>query len=95
MADFTSALKIDPKHASAHVNRALALTDQGEHSKAMVDFDKAIALGVDEADVWAARGGVNEALGRSESAQQDFAKAIALNPSHERALEGQARVQSK
>ena len=93
MADFGSAIRIDPKHGSAYVNRALSLADTGEHATAIKDFDKAISLGVDDPEVWAARGGVNEALGRAEAARHDFAKAVAANPGHERALEGLARLQ--
>ena len=93
MADFGSAIHIDPKHGSAYVNRALSLADTGEYATAIKDFDKAISLGVDDPEVWAARGGVNEALGRAEAARHDFAKTIAANPSHERALEGLARLQ--
>jgi hypothetical protein len=45
LADFTKALRLDPKSARAYYQRGLAHTDTGDYVRALEDFDQALRLG--------------------------------------------------
>ena len=42
--DFTDAIRIDPKYATAYYNRGLVWKAKGDNDKAMADYDEAIRL---------------------------------------------------
>ena len=44
MADFTEAIKIDPHHPEAYVNRGLLRLQQGMKTEAERDFARSIAV---------------------------------------------------
>ena len=44
LADFSAALKLDPKLAMAHVNRGSALQDKGDRAGAIASYRAALAI---------------------------------------------------
>ena len=44
ISDFTEAIRLDPKLASAYYNRGIAYENKGEHDKAIADYTEAIRL---------------------------------------------------
>ena len=44
IADYTEAIRLNPKYAEAYYNRGVAYEDKGEHDKAIADFTEAIRL---------------------------------------------------
>src|SRR5262245_5379233 len=44
IADFTGAIKIDPKHVSAYNARGLAYASKGDYERAIADVTKAVEL---------------------------------------------------
>ena len=47
LLDFDRALVLEPKLALGYAGRALAFTQLGQHSLALIDTEMAVALGVD------------------------------------------------
>ena len=44
IADFTEAIRLDPKYAEAYCNRGCAYRNKGDYDKAIADFTEAIRL---------------------------------------------------
>ena len=44
IADYTEAIRLDPKDAKAYYNRGVAYGEKGERDKAIADFTEAIRL---------------------------------------------------
>lgn len=44
IADFTEAIKLDPKHNYAYSNRGLVYAKKGQHDRAIGDYNEAIKL---------------------------------------------------
>ena len=44
IADFTEAIRLDPKSAQAYANRALAYVEKSEYDKAITDLTEVIRL---------------------------------------------------
>ena len=51
MADFNQAIKINPKYAAAYRNRGDAKRKKGDVNGAITDFNRAVKLGLQSADV--------------------------------------------
>ena len=66
--------------ATAYKNRGNAYDDKGEYDRALEDYEQALAINPQDADVFNSRGTTYTALGRYERAIQDFDQAIKLNP---------------
>src|SRR5207248_11488514 len=49
IAEFTEALRLDPKHAKAYFQRGLAHTDKGEYDEAVADTAEAIRIDPEDA----------------------------------------------
>lgn len=79
-ADFSSALRIDPKNVEALERRAKAYTLAGEHDKAAADWTRVIALNPNHMIAYHSRGTSNLAAGNHTQALEDFAKALAIDP---------------
>ena len=47
MADYDTALRLEPGHPINHVNRAMLLTDMGDTAGAMASIRKALAIAPD------------------------------------------------
>jgi tetratricopeptide (TPR) repeat protein len=52
IADYTEALRLDPKYAMAYDNRALAYRSKGDTDRAIANYDKAIQLKPDLAEAY-------------------------------------------
>ena len=65
--------------ATAYKNRGNAYDDKGEYDRALEDYEQALAINPQDADVFNSRGTTYTALGRYEHAIQDFDQAVKLN----------------
>ncbi len=77
LAAFDAALAIDPGHAAAHANRALALRALGRAAEALDALDRALALGLADAMLHNARGEILADLGHPDAALASFHAALA------------------
>jgi tetratricopeptide (TPR) repeat protein len=80
VADFTAALRLDPKQAAFYINRATARQRQGAPDEAIADYDKALQLDPQNATVHNDRGVAQLARGKFAEAITDCSEAIRLNP---------------
>ena len=79
--DYTAALERDPGFLAALVNRGLARAELRQYGPALIDFDRALALGgPGDASLAAGRGLALEGLGRHAEADAAFREAFALAP---------------
>jgi tetratricopeptide (TPR) repeat protein len=92
VADFTVAIRLDPKNASALNNRGLAYRKKGDLDAAIKDYTGAIELNPIYALAYNNRGYVFEAKGDKQAAAADFRRALALDPSLVGAKEGLKRL---
>ena len=44
IADYTEAIRLDPKYAEAYCNRGIAYGKKGDHDEAIADFTAAIQI---------------------------------------------------
>jgi len=81
--DFSTAIQLDPRHATAYFFRADGLLRQERLEEAVADFSQAIELGAHQeidfspANAYLFRGYAVMALGRLDQAAADFSQAIA------------------
>lgn len=81
--DLSTAIQLDPRHATAYFFRADGLLRQERWDEAVADFSRAIELGAERevdfslADAYLFRGYAVMALGRLDQAATDFSQAIA------------------
>ena len=89
IADFTDAIRLDPKNAHAYNDRGLAWKDKGDHDRALADLTAAIAInplprsdlpGSGFVNVYANRGSAWQAKGDLDRAIADFDRAVSLAP---------------
>ncbi len=80
VADYTEAIRFDPKDPSAYVGRAYAWIAKTEYDKALSDFTEAIRLDPKVAEFYTGRG--NAWIGKREydKALVDFNEVSRLNP---------------
>ena len=50
IADYTEAIRLDPKYAKAYNNRGAAYKAKGQHDRATSDFTEAIRLNPEDAE---------------------------------------------
>lgn len=77
VADFSSALKLDPQNERALYYRGLAHLNKGDFEKAADDLNRAIALNPERGAAFLARGLSKSELGREDEAINDFKAAVA------------------
>jgi tetratricopeptide (TPR) repeat protein len=71
--------------ALAFYERANVLLDEGENTRAIADYDRAIALDPTNARAFNNRGLAHAALGQNDQALADYARAVQLDPGYVRA----------
>ena len=82
IADYDSAIRLNPDHANTYYNRGTAKGDLGQHFAAIADFDIAIRLKPDLAEAYYNRGAAKSDLGQHFAAIADYDTAIRLKPDH-------------
>jgi tetratricopeptide (TPR) repeat protein/serine/threonine protein kinase len=80
IADYSEAIKLEPKHASAWGGRGAVYCDRlGQPAQAVDDFSEAIKLAPKDAQAWANRGFAYFKLGKLDKAVDDCSEAIKLD----------------
>ncbi len=74
IADFTEAIRFDPKSVLAYCHRGLAYAMKGDNDKAITDCTEAIRLDPKMANAYAIRGNAYKSKGESAKADADFAQ---------------------
>jgi tetratricopeptide (TPR) repeat protein len=81
LADYTQAIKLNPKFAFAYYNRGNIWGDLGDYKRAIADYTQAIKHQPD-ADMYNNRGAAQRDLGNHQAAIDDYSQAIQLNPNY-------------
>ena len=80
LARSTEAIRIDPDHPHAWVERGDLKARRGQHEGAIADYDRAIRLDPSNAGAYMNRSMVKAELGRHDEAIADLDKAMRLDP---------------
>lgn len=80
IAFYRAALALDPTHALAHNNLAVALRRGGHLEEALEHFRRAVALGPSHADFHYNLGGALAAAGDAAGAEAAYERALKLQP---------------
>jgi tetratricopeptide (TPR) repeat protein len=80
MADYTQAIKLDPKGVGAYLGRGNVRYVKGNLNGAMADYNQAIRLNPQFAAAYNNRGNVKERKRDLNGAMADYNQAIKLNP---------------
>jgi Flp pilus assembly protein TadD len=80
IANYTEAMRIDPKFATGLNNRAYAYLAQGDFDRALVDAKKAVQLEPRDPSFVDTRGAIYQKTGALDRAIADFGEAIRLDP---------------
>jgi hypothetical protein len=84
-ADFSEAIRKDPRSVQAHVNRGVARLRLGRINEAVEDFNRAIALSPDDPEIYFNRGNALVAAGLYDIAVEDYTRAVTMTPTFARA----------
>ncbi len=82
VAEYTQAIRQDPKLAEAYNYRGVTRAKWGKYSKAIADYIQAIALNPKYAVAYSNRGAANNHLGQYAEAIADCTQAITLDPKY-------------
>ena len=82
IADYSEAIRLDPKYAYAYNNRGNAYYDKGDHDRAIADYSEAIRLDPKYAQAYFNRGVAYLYAGRLPKALADLGQSSALNPKY-------------
>ncbi|XGV95783.1 MAG: tetratricopeptide repeat protein [Leptolyngbya sp. BL-A-14] len=85
IAHYKRATTLDPNHAEAHGNLAVALQDRGDWEKAIQHFQRSLALNPNHAPTHFNAGNLALAQKRFDEAILHYQQAISLNPTYARA----------
>ena len=78
IADYTEAIRLDPKIAAAYYNRAISYAEKGDHDQAIADCTEAIRLNQTQPVYYVRRARAYRALGDEAKAASDEKKAQEL-----------------
>ena len=81
IADYTEAIRLDPKYAKAYNNRGIAYRHKGEFDKAIADYTEAIRLDPKFAVAYCGRGIAYRRRPSYDKAIADYTEAIRLTRS--------------
>ena len=82
IADYDTAIRLNPDYAEAYLNRGSAKHKLGQRFAAIADYDSAIRLNPDYANAYYNRGIAKGQLGQHFAAIADFDTAIRLKPDY-------------
>ena len=85
LADFASAIGLDPGNALSPYNRGIVYLDTRRYELAIADFTRAIELEPSFALAYLNRGLSHEARGDNDAAVKDYRRVLALDPAVEAA----------
>jgi lipoprotein NlpI len=80
IADYSEAIRLDPKGAAAFNNRGSAYSDKGDLDRAIADYNEAIRLDPTSARAFNNRGFAYRAKGDLDRAIADYSEAIGIDP---------------
>lgn len=92
IADYTQAIKLNPKFTYAYNNRGEAYDNKGQYDRAIADYTQAITLYPKDADAYGNRGVAYEKTGQRDKALADYRKAIEHRPGDRVATSGLKRL---
>lgn len=95
IADYDTALDLNPQDALTHYNKGLTEIHLGQNKEAIADFDVAIDLNPQFVDAYNDRGIAKSRSGQDKEAIADFDKAIHLDPDSCRAYYSRGLVNDK
>jgi S1-C subfamily serine protease len=82
IADYTSALKINPKYDLAYFNRGLARSNLADKQGAIADYNSAIKINPNFASTYFLRGVARAELGDTQGAITDFTMGLKIDPNN-------------
>jgi tetratricopeptide (TPR) repeat protein len=82
IADYTEAIRLDPKSDAAYHNRGVAQRDKGDLDRAIADYTEAIRLNPKSDAAYHNRGVAHKAKGDLDRAIADYTEAIRLDPKY-------------
>jgi tetratricopeptide (TPR) repeat protein/S1-C subfamily serine protease len=94
IADYDTAIRINPQFSVAYVNRGLAKSALGDKKGAIADFDIAIRINPQLVEAYSNRGITKSDLGDRKGAVADFDTAIRINPQYALAYSNRGIVKS-
>lgn len=74
------AIDLQQFHSRAHVAIGRLCLERRQYAEAAAEFDQAVPVGSDDAELYYYRGNARMAAGREEEALTDFSKAVELDP---------------
>jgi len=80
VADFTEAIRIDPKATEAYLGRAGLYSQKSDYDPAIADYTQALQLDPKNEEAYTYRGGLYSQKGKYDEALADFNEALRLNP---------------
>ena len=82
IADFTAAIRINPKYSSAYTNRGVAYVEEHDYDRALADYNVAIQLDPKDAVAYNNRGVAWKNKGEYDLAIADYNTAIKLDKNY-------------
>jgi tetratricopeptide (TPR) repeat protein len=79
IADYSEAIRLDPKYVEAYANRGLAYTEKNEDDMAIADYDEAIRLDPNLTSAYQIRALAYRKIGRKDLAEADERTAKSLS----------------
>ena len=92
IADFSTAIDLEPGLADVHFNRALAWSEKGDHDRAIDDYDAALKIAPRNARAHVGRAVEWTVKGDYKRATADYDAAIRLEPKAMAGYFGRGRV---
>ncbi len=80
IADYTSAIRCNPRYCLAYFDRGTALQERGDYAAAAADHSKVIELRPNDPGAYNNRGWARQSLGDFAGAASDYERALALAP---------------